>query len=90
VGFGAFGVLGAVGLSKEGDLRDSCAGSCTQDEVDGVRNFYVAADVAGAVGIAGLLTATVIGIVTVAGDNESDGGVEVVLSPVGAGLRASF
>jgi len=90
VGFAGFGILGGVGLSKESSLRNDCAGSCTQDEVDEVRSFYIVADVMGVVGIAGLATAAVIGIVTVVGEDEPDDAVEVLLSPAGAGLRLRF
>ena len=71
LGLVAFGVVGGAGLSKENDLRDSCAGRCPQDEVDEVERLYIVADIAGAVGVAALAAAIVVGIVHWVGDEET-------------------
>lgn len=58
-GVGAAGILGfvafgAMGRSKESDLRDSCSPDCPQSEVDSVKTKYLLADVSLGLGIAGL------------------------------------
>ncbi len=84
-----FGVLGGVGLSKETDLRDTCQGSCAQGDVDEVERLYLAADVVGAIGLAALATAVVIGVV-LAVDDESVASIEFRPSVAGANLRVTF
>ena len=80
-GLAAFAILGGIGVSKETGLRDECAGSCPQEDVDAVWDLYIAADVVGGVGVAALIVATVIGIVDLVDDDE------VSLHPNGVQVR---
>ena len=52
-------VLGVVGAVKRSDL-DECKPDCTSEQIDGVRPFFVAGDVIGAVGLVGLGAAAVV------------------------------
>jgi hypothetical protein len=81
-GVAAFAIVGGIGVSRENTLRDDCAGSCAEADVDAVRRLYIAADVVGGVGIASLIVATVIGIVDLVDDDEASavvhpGGIEL-------------
>jgi hypothetical protein len=59
-GIGAFGVLGGIGLSKEGDLdARRCAPNCPSEDVDSVRTTFLIGDIALGVGVAALAGATV-------------------------------
>ena len=49
-GLAGFGILGGIGLSKEGELEDRCAPNCSTGEVDEVRRLYAVGDVMGAIG----------------------------------------
>jgi len=55
-GIVGWAVLGALGKSKENELRDTCSPDCPQSEVDGVHTKYLLADISLGVGIAGLGT----------------------------------
>jgi hypothetical protein len=52
VGFGSFGWFWWKGVDRATDLRDSCAPSCSHDDVSSARTRFVIADVALGVGIA--------------------------------------
>jgi hypothetical protein len=60
VGLAGFTVLGLVGRSEKEHLDETCKGHCAQSDVDAVRTKYIVANVALAVGIAGLATGTVL------------------------------
>jgi hypothetical protein len=60
-GVGAAGILGwvafgAMGRSKESDLRDTCSPNCPQSEVDSAKTKYLLANISLGLGIAGLGT----------------------------------
>lgn len=58
-GLGAFGVLGGIGLSEEGDLdARGCAPNCPTEDVDAVRTKFLVGDIALGVGVAALAGAT--------------------------------
>ncbi|MEJ7729210.1 MAG: hypothetical protein WKG00_08340 [Polyangiaceae bacterium] len=58
-GVGAFGVLGGIGLSREGDLdARGCAPNCPSEDVDSVRTTFLIGDIALGVGVAALAGAT--------------------------------
>jgi hypothetical protein len=59
-GIGAFGVLGGIGLSREGDLdARGCAPNCPSEDVDSVRTTFLIGDIALGVGVAALAGATI-------------------------------
>jgi hypothetical protein len=59
-GVALFAVLGTVGRREIDDLSESCAPSCTEDQVDVAWNKLIAADVSGAVGLVALAVGTVV------------------------------
>ena len=85
-GLAGFGILGGVGLSKEGELQDRCAPNCATDEVDEVRRLYAVGDVMGAVGLAAVIGAVIVVWV------EEEGGPSTALgvSPTGLTLTGRF
>jgi hypothetical protein len=59
-GIGAFGVLGGIGLSKEGDLDErGCAPNCPSEDVDSVRTTFLVGDIALGVGVGALAGAAI-------------------------------
>jgi len=60
LGLGVFGTLGAVGLSKKGDLDDArCLPNCRTEDVDAARRAFLVADIGLGVGIAALASALI-------------------------------
>jgi hypothetical protein len=51
-----FAVFGALGKSRESDLKDSCSPRCSSDDIDSVKSKYHLADISLGVGIVGLGT----------------------------------
>ena len=82
-GLGNFAVWGALGKSKQGDLEDSCAPRCRQEDVDAMRSNYVLADVSLALGAAALGAAVVVTLVHNSGEEKPAPPVNVVLHPGG-------
>jgi hypothetical protein len=84
----AAGVLSILGHVRASELRDSCAPTCTQQDVDAIEQRWtigaVLAGVGGALGAAGLLTWTL----------SSDGRASLVVAPgdvqAGLAVRWSF
>lgn len=58
LGVGAFVTLGVLGKSQRDDLRDTCAPSCSEDDVSSVRTKLILADVSLGVGVVSLGVAT--------------------------------
>ncbi len=58
-GVTTFAALAAAGYSQEQELSD-CSPNCPSDQVQDVRNLYLAGDIAGAVGIVAGVTAIVL------------------------------
>jgi hypothetical protein len=58
VGVGAFVTLGVLGKSQRDDLRESCAPSCTEDDLSSVKTKLLLADVSLGVGVVSLGVAT--------------------------------
>lgn len=56
---GAFAVLAISGRSRESDLARSCAGSCSAEDVSGLRRQYIAADIALITGLAAATAGTI-------------------------------
>jgi hypothetical protein len=70
VGVGVFATLGAVALGEKGDLEDSCAPRCKEEQVDSIRTKLIVADVALGVGVISLGVATVL-FITAPSDGEA-------------------
>ena len=62
-GLSGFGVLAGLGLAREDELADECEPRCSADRIDGVRHLYLAADIAGAVGVLASAAAVTLAIV---------------------------
>lgn len=60
VGLGVGATFGVLGLGQKGDLEETCAPHCTDDEVGAVRTKLLLADVGIGVGAASLVVATVL------------------------------
>lgn len=58
LGIGAFVTLGVLGKSQRDELRDTCAPSCSEDDVSSVRTKLILADVSLGVGVVSLGVAT--------------------------------
>jgi len=54
VGIGLFATFGILGTSDKSELEDTCAPSCSEADVDGVRAKLIAADVSLGVGVVAL------------------------------------
>lgn len=54
VGLGAFTYFGISGLNEKSRVRALCSPACTDDQVSGVRNRYLAADISLGVGLVAL------------------------------------
>ena len=61
-GLAAFSVLGLVGKGEQDEIEQACRRSCTDDRVDPMYRYYLAADVALGVGIVALGVATWVGL----------------------------
>jgi hypothetical protein len=60
-GLGLFAALGGAGLAQRGDLdARGCKPSCPADEVDAMRQLFLAADVSLGLGLASLAAATIV------------------------------
>jgi hypothetical protein len=57
-GIAAFTTLGILGKNERDDLRDTCAPSCSEDDVSSVRTKLILADVSLGVGVVSLGVAT--------------------------------
>jgi hypothetical protein len=57
-GVAAFATLGILGKNERDDLRDTCAPSCSEDDVSSVRTKLILADVSLGVGVVSLGVAT--------------------------------
>ncbi len=64
-GLGLFGVLGGVAIAERSDAQDTCAPSCTDAEVDGIRTKLIVADIGLGVGLAASAGAVILAIVDV-------------------------
>lgn len=94
VGLTAFAVLGSVGLADEHHLRDRCAGTCLETDVDRVRRTYLAGDILGLVGVAAGITTAAIAIVHVQAHSEPSTGqpsaLEITFGPGWGSASWSF
>lgn len=77
VGLATFGIFGALALSEDGSLEDSCADACTDDQVSSLRTYNTIADIGLGVAVVGAALG-VIFLVTSGGDDApSDGAASV-------------
>ncbi len=56
IGLGAFGVLGALGVSEQNSIECSPSPLCDRDKGDAAKSLYLAADISLAVGVVALAT----------------------------------
>jgi hypothetical protein len=96
VGAGALGNFvfwGALGSSKEGDLEDTCAPRCTQDDADTMHRHYLLADISLGLSVAAFGGAVVVALTRQDDEAPADEGAtraELVVGPSSLGLRGSF
>lgn len=59
-GIGGFAVFSLLGKSKESDLEEQCAPSCTKDDLQPMKSHYLIGDISAGVGAAALIAAGVV------------------------------
>lgn len=59
-GLVSFGVFSALGKSKENDLEVQCAPSCTDDDLEPMKRYYLIGDISAGVGAAALVAAGIV------------------------------
>jgi len=86
-GLTTFAVLASSGYAAEQHLRETCAGTCPADQVESVRNRYVAADVALGVGVASLVAAAAVWLWA---PNEPNTSSRLLISSQRVALQGEF
>lgn len=59
-GFASFGVFALIGNQRKGELEKECEPSCTDEQLQPMKNAYLIGDISLAVGAASLLTAAIV------------------------------
>lgn len=59
-GLATYGVLAGLGKTEQNRLEDTCAPSCTNDDLSNMKRMYLIGDVAAGAGAAALLTAGIL------------------------------
>ncbi len=62
-GLATYGVLAGLGKTEQGRLEETCAPSCTDDDMSSMKRMYLIGDISAGVGAAALLTAGIIYLV---------------------------
>jgi|RhiMetdeSRZDD1v2_1073273.scaffolds.fasta_scaffold880521_2 hypothetical protein len=83
-----FAVLAPIGFSEENRLADECEPNCAEEDIDGVRNLYIAADVLGAFGVVCGAAALTVGLIDAFGGSKHD--ARLRLGPTTATFEARW
>ncbi|HMJ12673.1 MAG TPA: hypothetical protein VK524_14725 [Polyangiaceae bacterium] len=88
----AWSVFGLLGKKQENDLKDECAGHCSESDVDSVKRKYLLADISLGVGVVGLGTGVLLFVLSRPKERESStaGNVSFHVTPQAGGGRALF
>ncbi|WP_156339248.1 hypothetical protein [Chondromyces crocatus] len=89
-GLGNFVFWGLLGKSEQGELEDSCAPRCRQEDVDAMRRSYLLADLSLGIGVAALGAATVVALLHNSGKEKPPPRLTVTLQPGGLVAIGSF
>ena len=87
LGAAGFAYFGITGSNKQDDLKSSCAPSCSSDDAKSVRSKYLLADVSLGVGVAALVTSTILYLTRP--DTPIEESAQVSVSPTSGGMSAS-
>jgi hypothetical protein len=93
VGLGALGNFvfwGLLGKSKQGDLEDTCAPRCSQEDADTMRRHYLFADLSLGIAALSLGAAVVIAVTDNGGAPAAAPAVGIALGPGGAAAFGRF
>ena len=87
LGGASFAYFAVTGATKQDNLKASCAPSCSKDDVQNVRSKYLLADISLGVGVAALVTGTVLYLARP--DQPLAESAQVSIFPTRGGLNAS-
>ena len=87
LGGAGFAYFGITGSNKQDDLKTSCSPSCSSDDVKNLRSKYLLADVSLGVGVAALVTSTVLYLTRP--EKTVDYSAQLSVFPTSGGMTAS-
>ena len=91
-GLASFGVFSYLGKSKQDDLETSCAPSCTDADLEQMKQMYLIGDISAGVGAAALLAGTIVYLTrpTERADASGDGKPSKPRLSIGIGSLAPY
>lgn len=93
VGMGLFATFGIIGLNEKADAsaeNGGCEPNCTEDVVDSIRTKFIVADVSLGIGVASLVGAGIVAIVSLSsGSSSAQKPLPVAVSPLPGGAYVS-